>query len=79
MKLIRKLFGLTPNVGDYVKGYIDYSHSVKYEGKVIEVRNDEIMPGVIVDGVKTITTDWNGDIVTNEPRIFVPMSRVAIV
>jgi hypothetical protein len=77
MKFIRKLFGLTPKVGDTVKGYIDYS--VQYEGKVIEVRNDEIMPGVIVDGVKTITTDWNGDIITNEPRIFVPMSRVVIV
>jgi hypothetical protein len=77
MKLIRKLFGLTPNVGDPVKGYIDYS--VQYDGKVIEVRNDEIMPGVIVDGVKTISTDWNGDIVTSEPRIFVPMSRVTII
>ncbi len=77
MKFIRKLFGLTPKIGDTVKGYIDYG--VQYEGKVIEVRNDEIMPGVIVDGIKTITTDWNGDIVTSEPRIFVPMSRVVIV
>ena len=77
MKFIRKLFGLTPKIGDTVKGYIDYG--VQYEGKVIEVRNDELMPGVIVDGTKTITTDWSGDIVTSEPRIFVPMSRVTIV
>ena len=77
MKFIRKLFGLTPKIGDTVKGYLDYS--VQYDGNAIEVCNDEIMPGVIVDGVKTITTDWNGDVTTNEPRIFVPMSRVVIV
>ena len=77
MKFIRKLFGLTPKIGDTVKGYLGYG--VQYQGKVIEVCNDEIMPGVIVDGVKTITTDWNGDISTSEPRIFAPMSRVVIV
>lgn len=77
MKFIRKLFGLTPKVGDTVKGYV--MPGVQYDGIVVEVLNYEIVPGVIVDGVTTISTDWNGNISNRHPRIFVPMSKVIIV
>lgn len=77
MKFLRKILGLKPIKGDTVVGALD--PMIGYSGIILETDyKNPYIPGAWVSGAITVHTDWNGIITKEDPRFFVPISRLHI-